>query len=179
MIRMIRTAATAVMIAVCRLIWIFRRPAPDPCGPQGVIRRPWSGPVGVIDAEPGGRHGLKPGRTDGLAVNLAPAIGAVVEPDDGRVDLLEGVLELAGQGFGLAPLGRDLAGVGEVGVVLEPGLAVVEPELRQLRPQVRLLDLQKGPVVGGGCVRGGLAGPVSYTHLRAPRDRQKSRMPSS
>src|SRR5450631_490377 len=91
-IRAIRTADTARMIAVCRLIWIFRRPAPDPCGPQGVTRRPWSGPVGVVDAEPRGRHGLQAGRADGHAAGLTRPVRAVVQAPDGRVDLLEGVL---------------------------------------------------------------------------------------
>ena len=73
------------------------------------------------------------------------------------MDLLQGLLQLAGQRLGLAPLGRDLAGVGEVGVVVEPGPAVVEPELRQLGLELRLLQLEQVAVVGGGGVGRGIA----------------------
>src|ERR1019366_6749920 len=165
-----RTADTATMTMVWRLIWIFRRPAPDPLGSQGVIALPGSGPVGVIDAEPGGRHGLQACRADGDAADLTRAVRPPIEPGDGRVDLFERVLQLAGQGFRLAALGRDLAGVGEIGVVVEPGPTVVEPELGQLTLQVRLLDLQEVPVVGGGGVGGGIAGhPGNVTWPRHHR----------
>src|SRR5487761_2549617 len=83
----ISTTATATMMAVFRLAWSHRdRPAPDPCGPQAVIARPGSagsGPVDVVDAEPGGRHGLEAGRIDGHPAGLAVAVVARIQPGDG------------------------------------------------------------------------------------------------
>ena len=55
-------------------------------------------------------------------------------------------LSLLGQRLGLAPLGRDLARVGEVGVVVEAA------ELFQLAPQIVALGLQVGAQIGSGHV---------------------------
>ena len=71
----------------------------------------------VVDAEPGGRHGLEPGVADRLAADLAQAVGALVELGQGVLDLVELVLELVEQRLVLALLGGDLARVGEVLVV--------------------------------------------------------------
>ncbi len=78
-------------------------------------------------------------------------VGAVLEAAEGQGHLVQGLLQLTGQGLGLAPFGRHLAGVGEVGVVVEsPALA--EAELGQLGLQLAPLVLEQLAVVDGGGV---------------------------
>ena len=54
-----------------------------------------------------------------------------------------------------------------------PFTAVIGQEEMKLALLLNVID----PRIGGVMIMGDRA--VSYTHLRAPRDRQKSRMPSS
>ena len=61
------------------------------------------------------------------------------------------VAQLAGEDHGLSPLGRHLAGVGEVGVVVEAA-PVAEAELGQLRLELTALGFEQLPVVDGGGV---------------------------
>src|SRR5687768_13273167 len=68
---------------------------------------------GAVDAEACCGHGLQPGRVDAIAAPLAHAVGAGLQLGQGGLDVGQRLLELVGQHFGLAPLGRDLAGVGE------------------------------------------------------------------
>ena len=105
----------------------------------------------------GGGHGLEAGGADRLPADLAQAVGPVLQALDGGLHLVEGLLQLGGQALGLAPLGRHLAGVGEVGVVVEAAPLVGEPELRQLGLQAGLLGAQEGGKIDvGGLRRWGL-----------------------
>src|SRR5580704_16898356 len=85
---MIRAAATTMMIRVRWSGWNRRRDRPlphdPPLEPPKAISGPArSGPVGVVDAVPGGRHDLQPGRPDGHAALLASSVGAVLQPFEG------------------------------------------------------------------------------------------------
>jgi hypothetical protein len=116
-----------------------------------------SGQRGAGDAAPSGWHGLEPGRGDRLAATLTLPVGAIAQPGDGRFDFGQGLGELAGQGSRLTAFGRDLARIGEVGVVLEPA-RVTEAQLGELVAQAFLLLFEERPVVdcrigGGGVVR--------------------------
>src|SRR3974377_2240046 len=94
-----RTTATTTMMVVRWSGWKRRgRHALAPPEPPEFTAPGRSGPIGVIDAEPGGRHGLEPGRLDCDTAHLAPAVGAVLEAGEGLVDLVQGLLELSGQG---------------------------------------------------------------------------------
>ena len=79
------------------------------------------------------------------------AVGAVLEASEGQGHLVQGLLQLAGQDIGLAPLGGHLAGVGEVGVVVESA-ALAVAEFGQLGLQLAPLVLEKLAVVDGGGV---------------------------
>ena len=76
----------------------------------------------AVDAERGRRHGLEPGLADALVARLALAVRAGVELGQRFVDVGEGLAELAGERLDLAPLGGDLARVGEVLVEVELGV---------------------------------------------------------
>ena len=100
---------------------------------------------GVDDAEARRRHGLQSGRTDRLPAHLADAVPTGAQPLQGGVDLVQRVPKLGGQPLRLAPLGRHLAGVGEVGVVAEARITLVgEPQFLQLRLELGLLGCGAG-----------------------------------
>src|SRR5580704_11689570 len=73
------------------------------------------------DAAPGGGDRLQAGFADRLAAQLAVAVGAGVELGQGPLDVLERLFQRLSQRLRLAALGRDLARVGEVGVVVVAG----------------------------------------------------------
>src|SRR4029079_1127163 len=73
----------------------------------------------ALDAEPRRRHRLQARVGDALVARFALAVGAVGELRQRVLDVLEGLVELTGQRLDLAPLGGDLARVGEVLVELE------------------------------------------------------------
>src|SRR5580658_10341537 len=75
-----------------------------------------SGAAGVVDTEPGCRHGLEPSRLDLDAADLTSTVVTGLEATEGPSHLAKGVLQLDSQDLGLAALGRDLARIGEVGV---------------------------------------------------------------
>src|SRR5579871_2697862 len=108
----------------------------------------------AVDAVAGGRLGLEPGGRDGLAAVFAKSVRALLKLGQGPLDLTQGLPERGGQGLGLPPLRRDLARIGEIRVVLQPGVALRIAELGQLVQQVGPLLLEESPQVGGGRVGG-------------------------
>src|SRR3954468_12737519 len=74
---------------------------------------------GAVNAEAGRRHGLEARGGDGLPAVLTQPVGAALVLGEGVLDVVEGVAQRGGQRFGLAPFRRDLARIGEVGVVIE------------------------------------------------------------
>src|SRR5437763_10267610 len=88
--------------------------------------------------------GLQPGLGNGLVARLAQPVPVIVELGQGVLDLVQRLPQLGRDRLGLAPLGGDLAGIGEVRVVFETRLAVAEAEVAQLRPQRVALVLQRG-----------------------------------
>src|SRR5687768_13353427 len=113
---------------------------------------------GAVDAEPGARERLQAGRLDGLAAALADAVRACLDLLQSRLDVAQRVPQLVGQHLGLAALGRHLAGIGEVGVVLQAS-GVTEAQLGELSTQVVPLLLEEGARVNGG-------GFVGHGHQR-------------
>src|SRR5439155_22786364 len=101
---------------------------------------------GAVDAEASRGLGLQPGRRDGLAAALAPPVRARLDLAEGMLDLVEGLPQRCSQGLGLAPLRRHLAGVGEVGVVVQAAV-VAEANLLQLMAEIVPLALQLGAAV--------------------------------
>src|SRR5437879_2754033 len=124
---------------------------PPLAGPQVSALR------GAVDALAGGGHGLETGLGDRLPARLADPVGARPHLVQRPLDLVQGVPQAGRQRLRLPPLGRDLAGVGEVGVVVQPPAFVSEAELGQLPAQVVPLLLQlraltrQGGVTPGHC----------------------------
>ncbi len=111
---------------------------------------------GVLDATGGRRHGLEAGRGDRSLAPVAQTVGSVLHAGQGGVDGLQRLLEGGGQRLGLTLLGRDLARVGEVGVVGQRvGGAVADAELPQLREEVGPLGFELGLEVAELDVRHG------------------------
>src|SRR4051795_9920778 len=127
----------------------------------------------AADAVPGRRLGLEARLRDRVVAFLALPVGALVELAQRVLDVVERLAQLAGDHLGLAPLGRHLAGVGEVGVVLESGLAVAEAKILELRAQSVPLGLERGaqPIEGGirrhGASVPGQSGSLCTTYGRA------------
>ena len=67
----------------------------------------------ALDAEPRRRHSFEPILADRLPAPLADPVGARVDLRERVVDVAEGLRERADERVDLAPLGRDLARVGE------------------------------------------------------------------
>lgn len=61
-------------------------------------------------------------------------------------------VEALGEGFGLTPLGSDLAGVGEV-VIVGGTRCLSRAQLGQPRDELVTLLLEPGADVDGGCIR--------------------------
>src|SRR5215207_6451762 len=76
-------------------------------------------------------HRLEARLGNSLAAHLALAVGAGVEFGECVLDVLQGLAQLPGEGLDLAPLGGDLARVGEILVEVEVGIVSVA-EARQL-----------------------------------------------
>src|SRR5256885_1729208 len=107
----------------------------------------------AVDARSSRRLGLEARRCDRLAAGLAQAVAVLAQLVEGVLDLGEGVPQLEGEGLGLAPLSRDLARIGEIGIVGESA-TVAEAQLSELIAQLGALLLQEGTVIDGGCIVG-------------------------
>src|SRR5215218_6221782 len=94
-----------------------RTPAGRPCR-AGQAGSPGAPLALAGHAEAGGREGLEALVADGLAAALAEAVGAGLHPDEGLLDVLEGVAQAAHEGEEVGAFGGGLAGVGEALVQL-------------------------------------------------------------
>src|SRR5437879_234293 len=103
---------------------------------------------GAVDAVTSCRLGLQPGGGDRLPAVFAESVGAALDFAQGVLDLVEGLFELGGQRLRLAPLGRDLAGIGEVRVVRQSDVA--EAQLVELAAQLVALLLELGAQIRRG-----------------------------
>src|SRR5581483_597452 len=96
----------------------------------------------AVDAEPGGRLGLQAGLGNRVAALLADAVRPLLHLVEGVLDLAQRLHQRVGQRLDLAPLGRDLAGVGEA--LVERVARAEVTHLLELRPEAGALLFELG-----------------------------------
>src|SRR5205807_87119 len=133
---------------------------------------------GAVDALTGRRHGLEPGLGDRLTARLADPVGARLHLVQRPLHLVQGLPEAGRQRLRLPALGGHLAGVGEVGVVVQPAPLVAKTHLSQLAAQVVPLLLQLRALTRRGGVTPGHL-PPPYPPSASWRAGGPARRPAS